>query len=158
MSDDKGKLLSAAAFSRSCLPGRCVGVWFSVEDSVWHEFVLLYPGSVPGSYVGLTPDGDVFEEAVTCTGDTCVKAFVCSDSGTAAPQARGQFYRFDEYPSASAFKTYVRDARKMTLDECKTLGSDPPAVPNEVLNMLGERVPFSDLGIGGAPPLRRVSP
>ena len=36
-------------------------VWYS-DDTVWHERLILLPGSAPGLYWVWTPDGDIYEE------------------------------------------------------------------------------------------------
>ena len=108
MSSVTGAELEAAEFWRDCTPGRSVGLWFSVSDHVWHEFLLLYPG-VGTCYVGYTPDGDMYADSILCDDATsCQKAFLCDNMGGAPPQAKGAYYRFRHYPDQEEFVKLIR--------------------------------------------------
>ena len=142
MTDASDQELTAEEFWSKLVPGRAIGTYYGEEDGVWHEFMALFPGAY-GGYYCQSPDGDRYEEYLKCDGGTCTKAFLCTDVGGPPSIARGNFYRFGDYPDDRVFKEWVMSARKECHDECKKKGIDVPDDPVKVITMAAEVKDFA---------------
>ena len=122
------------ASSQNLLPGMTLAVFY-VDDTVWHERLLLWQLS-PGCWYILTPDLDLYPEDLTMTGgDGPVKIKVKGKDFRYWSRVGGTAYRFAEpVKSDEVLKSYIKQAfREGQAEE----SFDPDWRPEHIMDAKG---------------------
>ncbi|CAK0815781.1 unnamed protein product, partial [Prorocentrum cordatum] len=146
-----------AEFLRRLLPGRHYLAWCD-GGGVYHERVALWP-QTHARWVILTPDYDMYSEMLDGSEgvDGVVRIVGLRPDGR-LPRLDKPAYRFKEALDLDALKGYIREGRRLALQDGAAAG-DPPIEVADVVMPDREVVPLDTL-FGGRflprrPPLRR---
>lgn len=89
-------------------PGDAILVWYP-DDDVFHERCLLWPCSL-GRWVIMTPDSDVYEEALPASDGNGPERIYLLEPDRVVPRDRRPAYRFSRWPDDALLRRVIDQA------------------------------------------------